>query len=68
MSDDYQRQNKNPAALPKERGCIACDEIKGAFPEMFFSAEELDMIFLKLRTLGIEIIDQAPDQEIRALG
>lgn len=42
-------------------GYVTFDEFNETFSDSLFSGEELDEIYIKLRRLEVEVIEQAPD-------
>jgi hypothetical protein len=52
---------KTLASLAEKRGYITYREINDIFPEI--CGDEMDEVYIKLRTLDIDIRDLAPEQE-----
>jgi RNA polymerase primary sigma factor len=49
--------------LADKQGYITYADINDAFPDTLHSCEELDEIYIKLRMLEIEILDQKPERD-----
>ena len=56
---------KELVRLAQEQGYLSYSDINDALPEGLISPEELDEIYLKLRNLEIEIVDQAEVDRIK---
>jgi hypothetical protein len=52
---------KKLVALAEKQGYIAYRDVNDIFPDV--SCDQMDGVFLKLRTLNVEIMDQRPDPE-----
>ena len=46
--------------LARKQGFLTYDDVNNALPDESITAEELDELYTKLRELGAEIVDQAP--------
>ncbi len=54
---------KKLVELAEKRGYVTYDDINDAFPDGLFLPEELDEVYVKLRSLDIEIVDShSPDE------
>ena len=51
--------------LAQEQGYLTYNDINDALPESIITAEELDEIYIKLRNLDIEIVDQAEVDRVK---
>ncbi|MFO1478309.1 MAG: RNA polymerase sigma factor RpoD [Verrucomicrobiota bacterium] len=56
---------KELVRLAQEQGYLTYNDISEAFPDHSLTAEELDEIYLKLRSLEVEIVDQAEVDRIK---
>ncbi len=56
---------KELVRLAHEQGYLTYNDLNDALPERFVSAEELDEIYVKLRNLEIEIVDQAEIDRVK---
>jgi RNA polymerase primary sigma factor len=56
---------KELVRLAQEQGYLTCGDISDALPEGLSGPEELDEIYLKLRSLEVEIVDQAEVDRIK---
>src|SRR5438034_9391072 len=50
---------KELVRLAQEQGYLTYNDINDALPDTMITAEELDEIYIKLRNLAVEIVDQA---------
>jgi RNA polymerase primary sigma factor len=57
---------KELVRLAQEQGYLTYTDINDALPDHFFSAEDLDDVYTKLRNLEIEIVDQAEVERLFA--
>jgi RNA polymerase primary sigma factor len=51
------------SSLADKQGYITYADINDAFPGTLHSCEELEEIYIKLRNLEIEILDQKPERD-----
>src|SRR5262249_14473916 len=51
--------------LAQEQGYLTYNDINDALPDSIISAEELDEIYIKLRNLEVEIVDQAEVDRVK---
>jgi RNA polymerase primary sigma factor len=51
--------------LAQEQGYLTYNDINDALPDNIVSAEELDEIYIKLRNLDVEIVDQAEVDRVK---
>jgi RNA polymerase primary sigma factor len=65
---DIARKIKELVALAQEQGYLTYGDITEALPEEFIGPEELDEIYVKLRSLEVEIIDQAEVDRVKQPG
>ena len=56
---------KELVLLAQEQGCLTYADISDALPETLIGPEELDEIYVKLRNLEVEIVDQAEVDRIK---
>ncbi|MGA2556403.1 MAG: RNA polymerase sigma factor RpoD [Verrucomicrobiota bacterium] len=56
---------KELVRLAREQGYLTYNDINDALPDVVVSTEELDDLYCKLRTLEIEIVDQAEVDRIK---
>jgi RNA polymerase primary sigma factor len=56
---------KDLVRLAQEQGYLTYGDIKDAIPDTIFSAEDLDDIYSKLRTLEVDIVDAAEVDRIK---
>ena len=57
---------KELVRLAQEQGYLTYNDINDALPDNMISREELDEIYIKLRNLEIEIVDQAEVDRVKA--
>jgi hypothetical protein len=50
-------------SLFQRRGYITYVDINETFPDLSFSTEELDEIYVKLRNFDVEILEHAPNPD-----
>ncbi|HYG35838.1 MAG TPA: RNA polymerase sigma factor RpoD [Clostridia bacterium] len=56
---------KELVRLAQEQGYLTYGDINDALPEAFITPEDLDEIYLKLRNLEVEIVDQAEVDRVK---
>jgi RNA polymerase primary sigma factor len=56
---------KDLLRLAQEQGYLTYNDINDALPDTIITAEELDEIYIKLRNLDIEIVDQAEVDRVK---
>src|SRR5688500_415211 len=56
---------KELVRLAQEQGYLTYNDINDALPDSIVSAEELDDIYIKLRNLEVEIVDQAEVDRVK---
>src|SRR5712691_1802063 len=56
---------KELVRLAQEQGYLTYNDINDALPDAIVSAEELDEIYIKLRNLEVEIVDQAEVDRVK---
>src|SRR5438034_5821767 len=56
---DLTEKIKELVRLAQEQGYLTYNDINDALPDTMITAEELDEIYIKLRNLEVEIVDQA---------
>src|SRR5207253_10364374 len=56
---------KELVRLAQEQGYLTYGDINDALPDTLISAEELDEIYIKLRNLEVEIVDQAEVDRVK---
>jgi RNA polymerase primary sigma factor len=56
---------KELVRLAQEQGYLTYGDINDALPDSLISAEELDEIYIKLRNLEVEIVDQAEVDRVK---
>src|SRR5262249_32758408 len=59
---------KEVGRLAPEQGYVTYSDINDALPDTITAAEDLDEIYLKLRNLEVEIVDQAEVDRIKQIG
>jgi len=64
-ADEIAEKIKELVRLSKEQGYLTYGDINDALPESVVSAEELDDIYIKLRNLEVEIVDQAEVDRVK---
>src|SRR3989475_2362908 len=62
---DLTEKIKELVRLAQEQGYLTYNDINDALPDSLISAEELDDIYVKLRNLEIEIVDQAEVDRVK---
>ena len=62
---DIPQKIKELVRLAQEQGYLTYSDINDALPEGLIGPEELDEIYLKLRNLEVEIVDQAEVDRIK---
>src|SRR5438552_10978603 len=62
---DLTEKIKELVRLAREQGYLTYNDINDALPENIISAEELDEIYIKLRNLEVEIVDQAEVDRVK---
>ena len=62
---DLTEKIKELVRLAQEQGYLTYNDINDALPDNVVSAEELDEIYIKLRNLEIEIVDQAEVDRVK---
>ena len=62
---DLTEKIKELLRLAKEQGYLTYNDINDALPENIVTAEDLDEIYIKLRTLEVEIVDQAEVDRVK---
>jgi RNA polymerase primary sigma factor len=56
---------KELVRLAQEQGYLTYGDVNDALPDTLISAEELDEIYIKLRNLDVEIVDQAEVDRVK---
>src|SRR5712691_1045470 len=64
-SPEVAEKIKELVRLAQEQGYLTYSDINEALPETLSSGEDLDEIYLKLRNLEVEIVDQAEVDRIK---
>jgi RNA polymerase primary sigma factor len=64
-SPDVAQKVKELVRLAQEQGYLTYGDINDALPEGLIGPEELDDIYLKLRNLDVEIVDQAEVDRVK---
>ena len=64
-ADEIAEKIKDLVRLSKEQGYLTHGDINDALPETIVSAEEIDDIYIKLRALEVEIVDQAEVDRVK---
>ncbi len=59
MSIDLTARIKELVRLAREQGFLTYEDINHALPDDIVCCEDLDDVYIKLRNLGIEIVDRA---------
>jgi len=62
---DLTEKIKELVRLAQEQGYLTYGDVNDALPDTVVSAEELDEIYIKLRNLEIEIVDQAEVDRVK---
>jgi RNA polymerase primary sigma factor len=62
---DLTEKVKELVRLAQEQGYLTYNDINDALPDNIVSAEELDEIYIKLRNLEVEIVDQAEVDRVK---
>jgi RNA polymerase primary sigma factor len=62
---DITQKVKELVRLAQEQGCLTYGDITDALPDSGIGPEELDDIYVKLRNLEVEIVDQAEVDRIK---
>jgi len=62
---DLTEKIKELVRLAQEQGYLTYNDINDALPDTMISAEELDEIYIKLRNLEVEIVDQAEVDRVK---
>jgi RNA polymerase primary sigma factor len=62
---DVAEKIKELVRLAQEQGYLTYNDINDALPDTVVSAEELDDIYVKLRNLEVEIVDQAEVDRVK---
>ena len=62
---DLTEKVKELLRLAQEQGYLTYNDINDALPDSIITAEELDEIYIKLRNLDIEIVDQAEVDRVK---
>src|SRR3989454_6308573 len=62
---DLTEKIKELLRLAKEQGYLTYNDINDALPENIVTAEDLDEIYIKLRSLEVEIVDQAEVDRVK---
>src|SRR4029078_11270162 len=62
---DLTEKVKELVRLAQEQGYLTCGHINDALPDAVVTPEELDEIYIKLRNLEIEIVDQAEVDRVK---
>src|SRR3989454_8062989 len=62
---DLTEKIKELLRLAKEQGYLTYNDINDALPDNIVSAEDLDEIYIKLRNLDVEIVDQAEVDRVK---
>src|SRR6516164_3040011 len=60
-----QEKIKELLRLAQEQGYLTYNDVNDALPDNMVTAEELDEVYLKLRNLDVEIVDQAEVDRIK---
>jgi RNA polymerase primary sigma factor len=63
--NDIAEKVRELVRLAQEQGYLTYNDINDALPEMMISPEEMDEIYVKLRNLEIEIVDQAEVDRVK---
>jgi RNA polymerase primary sigma factor len=62
---DLQEKIKELVRLAQEQGYLTYNDINDALPDSIVTPEELDEIYIKLRNLDVEIVDQAEVDRVK---
>ena len=62
---DLTEKVKELVRLAQEQGYLTYNDINDALPDTMVSPEELDEIYIKLRNLDVEIVDQAEVDRVK---
>jgi len=62
---DLTEKIKELVRLAQEQGYLTYNDINDALPDAIVSSEELDEIYIKLRNLEVEIVDQAEVDRVK---
>jgi len=62
---DLTEKIKELVRLAQEQGYLTYNDINDALPDSMITAEELDEIYIKLRNLELEIVDQAEVDRVK---
>jgi RNA polymerase primary sigma factor len=62
---DLQDKIKELVRLAQEQGYLTYNDINDALPDSIVTPEELDEIYIKLRNLDVEIVDQAEVDRVK---
>jgi RNA polymerase primary sigma factor len=65
---DLTEKVKELLRLAQEQGYLTYTDINDALPANFISAEDFDEIYIKLRNLEVEIVDQAEVDRVKQAG
>jgi RNA polymerase primary sigma factor len=63
--DEIAEKIKELVRLAQEQGYLTYNDINDALPDTLISSEEMDEIYIKLRNLEIEIVDQAEVDRVK---
>ncbi len=64
-SAEIAEKMKDLVRLAQEQGYLTYGDINDALPETLISSEELDEVYIKLRNLEVEIVDQAEVDRVK---
>ena len=62
---DLTEKIKELVRLAQEQGYLTYDDINEALPDSVVTPEDLDEIYIKLRNLEVEIVDQAEVDRVK---
>ena len=65
---DLGEKIKELVRLAREQGYLTYNDINEALPENVVTSEELDELYVKLRSLDVEIVDQAEVDRVKPAG
>ena len=65
---DLGEKIKELVRLAREQGYLTYNDINEALPENVVASEELDELYVKLRSLDVEIVDQAEVDRVKPAG
>ena len=65
---DIGEKIKELVRLAREQGYLTYNDINEALPENVVASEELDELYVKLRSLDVEIVDQAEVDRVKQAG